>query len=60
MIARIAALVIDGMTIGLVSSVVLAMIDTVMLGTDALWPLFNPTIVSLPLGFLGTVNQLLI
>jgi len=45
--------VIGGMTVGLVSSVVLAMIGPAMLGADALWPLVNPTVVSLPLGFLG-------
>jgi cation/acetate symporter len=47
--------VIGGMTLGLVSSVVLAMIGPAMRGADALWPLVNPTIVSLPLGFLGGV-----
>lgn len=45
--------VVGGMTVGLVSSVVLAMIGPAMRGADALWPLVNPTIVSLPLGFLG-------
>ncbi len=47
--------VIGGMTVGLVSSVVLAMIGPAMRGADALWPLVNPTIVSMPLGFLGAV-----
>ncbi|MGR4932254.1 cation acetate symporter [Bradyrhizobium sp. CAR08] len=47
--------VIGGMTLGLVSSLVLAMIGPAMRGADALWPLVNPTIVSLPLGFLGAV-----
>ena len=47
--------VIGGMTLGLVSSVALAMIGPAMRGADALWPLVNPTIVSLPLGFLGAV-----
>jgi cation/acetate symporter len=47
--------VIGGMTLGLVSSVVLAMIGPAMRGADALWPLVNPTIVSMPLGFLGGV-----
>jgi cation/acetate symporter len=47
--------VIGGMSLGLVSSVVLAMIGPAMRGADALWPLVNPTIVSLPLGFLGGV-----
>jgi len=45
--------VVGGMTVGLVSSVVLAMIGPAMRGADALWPLVNPTVVSLPLGFLG-------
>ena len=26
-----------------------------MRGADAIWPLVNPTIVSMPLGFLGAV-----
>jgi cation/acetate symporter len=47
--------VIGGMTLGLVSSVALAMIGPAMRGADAWWPLVNPTIVSLPLGFLGCV-----
>ncbi|MGY4173510.1 solute symporter family protein [Bradyrhizobium sp. USDA 4529] len=47
--------VIGGMTLGLVSSVVLALIGPAMRGADALWPLVNPTIVSLPLGFVGGV-----
>jgi cation/acetate symporter len=47
--------VIGGMTLGLVSSVALAMIGPAMRGADALWPLVNPTIVSLPLGFFGGV-----
>src|ERR1700735_2718005 len=47
--------VIGGMTVGLVSSVVLAMIGPSMRGADALWPLVNPTVVSMPLGFLGAV-----
>lgn len=45
--------VIGGMAVGLISSVVLAMIGPAMRGADALWPLVNPTVVSLPLGFLG-------
>jgi cation/acetate symporter len=45
--------VIGGIGLGLVSSVVLAAIGPAMRGADALWPLVNPTIVSLPLGFLG-------
>ena len=47
--------VVGGMLLGLVSSVVLAMIGPAMRGADAIWPLVNPTIVSMPLGFLGAV-----
>jgi cation/acetate symporter len=52
--------VAGGMALGLVSSVVLAMIGPAMRGADALWPLVNPTIVSMPLGFLGCVLGTLI
>jgi cation/acetate symporter len=45
--------VVGGMGVGLLSSVALAMIGPAMRGADALWPLVNPTAVSLPLGFLG-------
>jgi cation/acetate symporter len=45
--------VVGGMAFGLISSVALAMIGPAMRGADALWPLVNPTVVSLPLGFLG-------
>lgn len=45
--------VVGGMLTGLVSSVVLAMLGPAVRGADAIWPLVNPTIVSLPLGFLG-------
>ena len=47
--------VVGGMAVGLASSVVLAMIGPAMRGADAIWPLVNPTVVSLPLGFLGAV-----
>jgi cation/acetate symporter len=47
--------VVGGMALGLISSVVLALIGPAMRGSDALWPLVNPTIVSLPLGFVGAV-----
>ena len=47
--------VVGGMMVGLLSSVVLAMIGPAMRGADALWPLVNPTVVSMPLGFLGAV-----
>jgi cation/acetate symporter len=36
------------------------MIGPAMRGADALWPLVNPTVVSLPLGFLGAVLGTLI
>jgi cation/acetate symporter len=45
--------VIGGMLVGLISSVVLAMLGPAVQGASAIWPLVNPTIVSLPLGFLG-------
>lgn len=45
--------VIGGMLVGLVSSVVLAMLGPAVQGAGAIWPLVNPTIASLPLGFLG-------
>ncbi|MGE0629702.1 MAG: cation acetate symporter, partial [Hyphomicrobiaceae bacterium] len=47
--------VIGGMSVGLISSVVLAVIGPAMRGEDALWPLVNPTVASLPLGFLGAI-----
>jgi cation/acetate symporter len=47
--------VVGGMLVGLVSSVVLAMIGPAMRGADAIWPLVNPTIVSMPLGFIGAI-----
>ena len=52
--------VIGGMTVGLISSVVLAMIGPAMQGANAIWPLVNPTIVSMPLGFLGAIIGTLI
>src|ERR1700746_2632793 len=52
--------VVGGMLVGLLSSVVLAMIGPAMRGADALWPLVNPTVVSMPLGFLGAVLGTLI
>jgi cation/acetate symporter len=52
--------VVGGMAMGLISSVVLAMIGPAMRGSDAVWPLVNPTIISLPLGFLGAVFGTLI
>jgi cation/acetate symporter len=47
--------VIGGMALGLVSAAALALIGPAMRGADALWPLVNPTFVSLPLGFLGGI-----
>ena len=47
--------VIGGVLFGLVSSVVLAFLGPAVRGADAIWPLVNPTVVSLPLGFLGAV-----
>lgn len=45
--------VIGGMSAGLISAVVLALLGPAMRGADAIWPLVNPTIASLPIGFLG-------
>jgi cation/acetate symporter len=45
--------VVGGMGLGLVASVGLALIGPAVMGKDALWPLVNPTIVAMPLGFLG-------
>jgi cation/acetate symporter len=47
--------VVGGILVGLVSSVVLAILGPAVRGADAVWPLVNPTIVSMPLGFLGAV-----
>jgi cation/acetate symporter len=47
--------VIGGVSAGLVSSVALALLGPAFLGPDALFPLVNPTIVSMPLGFAGAV-----
>jgi cation/acetate symporter len=47
--------VIGGVLFGLVSSVVLALLGPAVRGADAIWPLVNPTVASLPLGFLGAV-----
>lgn len=45
--------VVGGMASGLVASVALAFAGPAVLGKDAIWPLVNPTILSMPLGFLG-------
>ena len=47
--------VVSGIVVGLASSVVLAMLGPAVRGADAVWPLVNPTIVSMPLGFLGAI-----
>jgi cation/acetate symporter len=47
--------VIGGILFGLVSSVALAVMGPAVRGAEAIWPLVNPTVVSLPLGFLGAV-----
>ncbi len=47
--------VVCGIAVGLGSSVGLAMIGPAMRGAEAIWPLVNPTLVSLPLGFLGAI-----
>jgi cation/acetate symporter len=47
--------VVSGILAGLVSSVVLAIMGPAVRGADAVWPLVNPTIVSMPLGFLGAI-----
>jgi cation/acetate symporter len=47
--------VVSGIVVGLVSSVVLAMMGPAVQGADAVWPLVNPTIVSMPLGFIGAI-----
>ncbi len=47
--------VLGGMIVGLVSSVALALMGPVFLGEEAIFPIVNPTIVSLPLGFAGAV-----
>ncbi len=47
--------VIGGVTAGLVSSVALALLGPAFLGPDAVFPLVNPTLVSMPIGFVGAV-----
>jgi cation/acetate symporter len=47
--------VVGGIATGLVCSVALALAGPAVMGKDALWPLVNPTILSMPLGFLGAV-----
>ncbi|MBN9734174.1 MULTISPECIES: cation acetate symporter [unclassified Pseudonocardia] len=45
--------VITGITTGLASSVLLIVVGPLVLGANALYPLTYPTLVSIPLGFLG-------
>lgn len=45
--------VIGGVTVGLISSVALALMGPVFLGEEAIFPIVNPTVVSMPLGFAG-------
>jgi cation/acetate symporter len=52
--------VIGGMGAGLIAAVVLAMLGPAMRGADAIWPLVNPTVASLPIGFLGAILGTLI
>ncbi|MBS7553693.1 cation acetate symporter [Ancylobacter dichloromethanicus] len=47
--------VVAGMTAGLASSVALAMVGPAFMGADALFPVVNPAIASVPIGFLGAV-----
>jgi cation/acetate symporter len=45
--------VVGGIGVGLVASIGLAVIGPAVMGKDALWPLVNPTVVAMPLGFFG-------
>lgn len=47
--------VIGGITVGLVSAAGLAFIGPAFMGKAAIFPIVNPTILSLPLGLLGAV-----
>lgn len=46
---------ISGMLTGLISSIILIMVNPSFMKENALFPLENPGIVSIPLGFLGAV-----
>ncbi|CAN5764527.1 hypothetical protein BH20ACT11_BH20ACT11_02470 [soil metagenome] len=46
---------IGGVSFGLVSSVTLALIGPVFMGEEAIFPIVNPTILSMPLGFVGAL-----
>ncbi len=45
--------VIGGVGVGLVSAIGLALIGPAFMGKEAMFPIVNPAIVSMPLGFLG-------
>lgn len=47
--------VIGGVTVGLASSLLLAFIGPAFLKGDAIFPLLNPTLLSMPLGFAGAL-----
>ena len=47
--------VIGGVAAGLVSSIVLAFMGPAFMGKDAIFPIVNPTLLSVPIGFLGAV-----
>ncbi len=45
--------VIGGVGVGLISAIGLALVGPAFLGKEAMFPIVNPAIVSMPLGFLG-------
>jgi cation/acetate symporter len=47
--------VIGGVLVGLVSSIVLAFIGPAFMGANAIFPIVNPTLVSVPMGFFGAI-----
>lgn len=47
--------VIGGVTAGVVSSVALALVGPAFMKDQALFPILNPTLVSMPIGFLGAL-----
>lgn len=46
---------VTGLATGLIASIALIVVSPSIMGVDALFPLENPGIVSIPLGFLGSV-----
>ena len=48
--------IIGGITTGLVSSIVLIIISPTIMGSSAIFPLNNPGIISIPLGFAATLG----